>query len=126
MLGVALAFNLLMLAVFFSLRAERGDCPPGWVGESCWEAQIGPAVAAEMWPWLWVGGDVILFLIWMAWLAGTSVGGGPPRPAASAAPAEPAPAPAPAVFVPCPTCGKQVNRQAGRCPYCQATVAGGS
>ncbi len=36
-----------------------------------------------------------------------------------------APAPDLAVFIPCPGCGRSVNRQVGRCPYCGAVVEGG-
>lgn len=77
--------------------------------------------------------DVICFLVsavtvlvgglWKAWRVGTGYWGR--RPAPTPAPAR-APAPAPAVFVSCPGCGRTVNRQVGRCPYCQTAVEGGS
>ena len=93
MLGVALAFNLLMLGLFFSVRdSEQPDCPPGWAGESCWEAQIAPAVArglsAMVLPWVWGGGNLILILAWLAWLRSTSHEDRP-QPGASAVPPGP-------------------------------------
>ena len=36
----------------------------------------------------------------------------------------PPPALGPALFVPCPGCGLMVNREVGRCPYCQTQVEG--
>jgi len=38
---------------------------------------------------------------------------------------QPASPPDPMVFAACPGCGRVVNRQVGRCPYCQAQVEGG-
>jgi hypothetical protein len=55
------------------------------------------------------------------WLAAKVGAGGSGRGRPRFTPAPDA-APAPAVFFPCPGCGKTVNRQVGRCPYCQTVV----
>lgn len=83
--------------------------------------------------------------VWSMWKTGLEKPGepgwnryGPPpgegetgeQPSPTSAPAAPwwappptsATPPAPAVFVPCPGCGKQVNREVGRCPYCQTDL----
>jgi hypothetical protein len=79
---VVLAFNLIMLLGFFSLRAERRDCPEGWAGESCWEAQVVPAALADALPRWWVVGDVILGALWVTlgvgWIARRVLGDGGP------------------------------------------------
>jgi hypothetical protein len=141
---VVLAFNLVMLLGFFSLRADRRHCPEGWAGESCWEAQIVPAALADALPRWWVVGDAILGALWVTLgvgrIARRVLGeSGPAQQDGSRRVSEPAPKPPgwepvpaanpagssarpPAVFAPCPGCGRQVNRELERCPHCRKNL----
>ena len=60
--------------------------------------------------------------LWVGRRVGTGCWGRQPDPLRAAL--APAPVPPLAVFADCPGCGRQVNREAGRCPYCQAQVEG--
>jgi hypothetical protein len=76
-----------------------------------------------------VAGVVLLGGLWCAWRVGSGGWGRWHRPVAArplpaTAPA-PTAAPSPAVFIPCPGCGRTVNKEVGRCPYCRAVLDAG-
>lgn len=74
---------------------------------------------------LGVGIPVLLVvLVTGLWSAAKVSAGGSGRGRPRFTPAPDA-APAPAVFVPCPGCGQSINREAGRCPYCQTALGHG-
>ena len=81
-------------------------------------------------PYVWGGvlcavlaGGCFVGGLWLAW----RVGSGRwrlrrrPRPVLTSTPASAGPA----VFVPCPGCGREVNREVACCPYCEVQVQGG-